>query len=616
METLEGSVDVNKGMPTPPTISSELNVELGPSMIPVPNGAVLMPASSILSQTRDVLYSQNHMNYPNTQNLHENIRPNRQEIQRSDVNMHNNRHIYLHNTEMQQPGMQVTEQPQRPFMNNSSQNVNIRSSTTSDAPPWVNNMLQGLDSRLQQIENQLNSQNSNWQNIDSTLKAQCARMTNIQMQINDLKCVKQKVDSVENSIRIIDKDVREINLKMRDCEESTQVISDLCEDVQSEQNTMSVSVNALYEKIEKLEFNQEQMTSELANSTSAIIDLQCRSMRENLIFTGIKEQRLKEGEYEDTEGLLREFLKYEMQIERPIHFHRVHRIGPYERNFDTPRPVVAKFERFKDREEVRSAAPRTLKGKPYGVREQFPKVVEDKRKLLYPEMKRAKHNKQNKVRLVRDKLYVNNVEIIPDPRKGQSYERKPRQEKMGNIARRYPHEQPAFPKINRGTRQAEHSGNFKKDRVFYSRPPSQNSWSQPRLYHNAYQPTATQIVTSNKYSPLSEENEISFVKTSETRKHKASSPLDDDKYLKKQRENSVQEQSDSDSDSSITINIDKSPQCEPPSTVGRTINQSPVQTFEMPKGLFASDCQQVNTVQPGNQPDATNQSSATPVNRE
>ena len=135
------------------------------------------------------------------------------------------------------------------------------------------------------------------------------------------------------------------------------------------------------------------LTSELANSTSAIIDLQCRSMRENLIFTGIEEQRLKEGEYEDTEGLLRDFLKYEMQIDRPIHFHRVHRIGPYQRNFDTPRPVVAKFERFKDREEVRSAAPWTLKDKPYGVREQFPKVVEDKRKLLYPEMERAKHNK-------------------------------------------------------------------------------------------------------------------------------------------------------------------------------------------------------------------------------
>ena len=132
-----------------------------------------------------------------------------------------------------------------------------------------------------------------------------------------------------------------------------------------------------------------------------------------------------------------------------------------------------------------------------------------------------------------NKLYVNNVKIIPDPRKGQSYERNPRQEKMENIARRYPHEQPAFPTINRGMRQAEHSGNFKKDRVFSSRPSSQKNWSQLRLYHNVYQPTATQIVTSNKYSTLSKENENSFVKTSETRKHKASSPLDDDKYLKK-----------------------------------------------------------------------------------
>ena len=139
--------------------------------------------------------------------------------------------------------------------------------------------------------------------------------------------------------------------------------------------------------------------------------------------------------------------------------------------------MVAKFEHFKDREEDTSAAPRTLKGKPYGVGEQFPKVVEDKGKLLYPEMKKAKHNKQNKVRLVRDKCYVNNVIIIPDPREGQSYKRNPRQEKMENIARRYPHEQPAFPTINRGTRQTELSGNFKKDPVFYSRPPSRNSWS-------------------------------------------------------------------------------------------------------------------------------------------
>ena len=61
MHNLEDNVNVNEVtcMPTTPTTNSELKVELGPPMIPVANGAVLMPASSLLSQTTDVLYTHN-----------------------------------------------------------------------------------------------------------------------------------------------------------------------------------------------------------------------------------------------------------------------------------------------------------------------------------------------------------------------------------------------------------------------------------------------------------------------------------------------------------------------------------------------------------------------------
>ena len=104
-----------------------------------------------------------------------------------------------------------------------------------------------------------------------------------------------------------------------------------------------------------------------------------------------------------------------MQISYSILFHRVHRIKPLEKHrySDYPRPIVAKLERFKDREHVRTLAPQTLKGKPYSIREQFPKPIEEQRKLLYPEMKRAKLNKENKVRLVKDKLYINDKQYVP-----------------------------------------------------------------------------------------------------------------------------------------------------------------------------------------------------------
>ena len=54
-----------------------------------------------------------------------------------------------------------------------------------------------------------------------------------------------------------------------------------------------------------------------------------------------------------------------------------------------------------------------LRNTNFGVREQFPKVIESRRKKLCPEMKLAKQDENNRMRLVRDKLYINNVQYIP-----------------------------------------------------------------------------------------------------------------------------------------------------------------------------------------------------------
>ena len=50
------------------------------------------------------------------------------------------------------------------------------------------------------------------------------------------------------------------------------------------------------------------------------------------------------------------------------------------------RPNVAKFERYKQREQVRMAGPR-LAGKKYGVSEQIPKEWQEKRKSLLSQFK-------------------------------------------------------------------------------------------------------------------------------------------------------------------------------------------------------------------------------------
>ena len=77
--------------------------------------------------------------------------------------------------------------------------------------------------------------------------------------------------------------------------------------------------------------------------------MQCRSMKNNLIFTGLLEQ-----EGENCEGLyLRDFLYYVMNIDKDIQFGNIHRFGKISQTRDdSRRPIVARFLYYKDLELV------------------------------------------------------------------------------------------------------------------------------------------------------------------------------------------------------------------------------------------------------------------------
>ncbi|CAG2198592.1 unnamed protein product [Mytilus edulis] len=68
------------------------------------------------------------------------------------------------------------------------------------------------------------------------------------------------------------------------------------------------------------------------------------------------------------------------------------------------RPILAKFISTKDKEIVLKNGFK-LKGTHFGIQEQFPKEIVEKRKILYPMAKQARREKR-KVLLVRDKLYI------------------------------------------------------------------------------------------------------------------------------------------------------------------------------------------------------------------
>ena len=83
-----------------------------------------------------------------------------------------------------------------------------------------------------------------------------------------------------------------------------------------------------------------------------LTDLEARSMRDNLMFYGL----LEGGDAENCGQKVKEMVANELHVEKAhdILFDRVHRVG--QKSAGKPRPIVAKFHYFTDRERVRQAS--------------------------------------------------------------------------------------------------------------------------------------------------------------------------------------------------------------------------------------------------------------------
>ena len=588
------------GMPSPPINFSLPPPPSSPELLSA-EAAEFVPMSSILNQTRNVLYNNNQQNMCNSS--HYKCVP----VPTENVNMTT--------TQSSGQGYVVCATTMNPTntMNNmmnttmnttmtGNRGVVIPNIVPNTVPPGIPSMAPAPNSdtaptwalhmmnRLGQIESHMSTQTINWRNLDTTLQNQNLRITNIEQQVKNMNAVKHEVTKATISVSNIQDDLSSLNRKMNDYDYSINTFSDICDEAVSNQKSTETVIEQLCERVENLEKNQSTIQPKLQKFETEITDLQCRSMRDNLIFVGIQEPEYSEGDTaEDAELTLRDFLNNEMHINRPIQFHRVHRLNHNENNKNqnyenVPRPIVAKFERFKDREYVRHQASKTLIGKPFGVREQFPRAIEEKRKRLYPEMKRARSNPENNVRLVKDRLYINNVQFKPSTDNDAETE--------SNTANR---PRNSINQTQNESRNVHYTRTFQNSKYKYNGPiengarpkygqrgPSGNfpPWSRARESEPLRRMIDFSIETSNKFSCLSNDGYDSDRSTS--RKHKASSPADGDMTVKKQQIDNHERDQGNPTDENTEMETEYQ-QCDPPlgSSNERTMPISPQSSVEL-----------------------------------
>lgn len=334
--------------------------------------------------------------------------------------------------------IQLVAQPAAP-------SANYFSSTSFNQSADYNSKIDYIISKvgkLDAIEAQQSSIISRLSNIEAAVSQNKKMIEASSKKISDIensqKFLSDSYDSVKSDVNVNKQNVVKLQADLKMLSDQNKTLAD--------KNKVLADVNA------KLKDDNGVMQED-------IIDLKCRSMRDNMVFTGIPEtfgnhtgfrgflpadSSNAEGgalrgaagssEFMDTNqgpnssnaprspksfadavaseedcvAKIHDFCGGVLKIPNPeacIKIDRAHRMGSIIPG--KQRPIVVKFASTASKMVVKSALQNVnLKSSPYNVFDQFPKIVQDRRKELIPIMVQAS-KEQKKAVLVRDKLYIN-----------------------------------------------------------------------------------------------------------------------------------------------------------------------------------------------------------------
>ena len=275
--------------------------------------------------------------------------------------------------------------------------------------------------------------------------------------VEKLTKIEQNQDSFLIRIGVIENKLTETNIKVNEIEKSQSHISHKYDTIDSTTKENKQLIHKLQGDVKSLQNENKTLSDQNVKLQDDVIDLKCRSMRDNLLFFGIPEVIAPEhvgdvnaaGIMEHSDGQeqqvstenteihtlfqnsasslsfaetvqkeescadkVYEFCEKVLNIKDVrscIKIDRAHRIGA--RSAGKTRPIVVKFLMSEHKDIVKSALRNVdlktaFKGA-FKVNDQFPPEVIQRRRELIPRLI-SERKKGNKAALVRDKLYINN----------------------------------------------------------------------------------------------------------------------------------------------------------------------------------------------------------------
>lgn len=280
------------------------------------------------------------------------------------------------------PVLNIGHYPAMGFQNTGSPSVFPQSTQNNIGPPsWALPMLEdirALKTVIPEIEN-----------IGKTVSCINLKLSEMETQFKDLEV---KVNVIEESVQFRDKEFENMKKDLKRHSESLK------------------KAEELNHKMKKV---VDDMETRSEHVTDKILEMEARSMKDNLIFYGLNEPaKPKEGESiipDDCEKLVKDLLNDTLNMDSTtIEFNKIHRLGGAKAK--KPRPIIVNFRRFADRESIRLKSydediKKKLNDNKQGVGVQMPQVYRDARRAL---SEKIPAGQEPNARIFGNKLYINN----------------------------------------------------------------------------------------------------------------------------------------------------------------------------------------------------------------
>ncbi|XP_078375751.1 uncharacterized protein LOC144659188 [Oculina patagonica] len=234
----------------------------------------------------------------------------------------------------------------------------------------------------------------------------------IMKSLEKLSLIESRLDSMASTMANIESTLSRLDADVT-------VLKDDAEKRDKKISEVETSINYTEEDVADLQKDLHDHKAQLDKCKKDLLYLEAYSRRENVKIFGVPENTTDEkaSEPEDTKNIVFNFLENELQIENPrgkYEFQRVHRLG--KPNSTLSRPIIIRFLRYTDKEDVMRAARIKLKDKDFFMYDDIPKDLYDLRKQQQKKFKQAR-DKGFRVHFSKahpDQLFVNGKFLPPD----------------------------------------------------------------------------------------------------------------------------------------------------------------------------------------------------------